>query len=99
MNIKAEIDIEFTRAMDQADELEELSGVICGIGSSKIDQALSLLAQSWRGDNAREYVNRVNMLKDRIYGCAEVLKETSELIRHTAERIYAAEMAAISIIN
>ncbi len=99
MSIKDEIDIEFGRAIAQADELEELSGRICSISSSGIDDALRLLSQSWKGENACEYAGRVRMIRDRMYGCAEVLKDTSKLIRLTAGRIYEAEMAAISIIG
>ncbi|MBR5407556.1 MAG: hypothetical protein IKX95_03510 [Lachnospiraceae bacterium] len=99
MSIKDEIDIQFNRAMQQADELEELSGVICSIGSVKINTALKLLTQSWKGENALEYTGKVNAIRDRMYGCAESLKETSDLIRVTAGRIYAAEMAAIRMIG
>ena len=99
MSIKDEIDIHFSRAIQQADELEELSGLICNIGSAKMDTALKQLAKSWKGTSAAEYAGKVNVIKNRMYGCAEILKETSDLIRHTAERIYAAEMAAIGMIG
>ena len=99
MSIKDEIDIQFGRAMQQAEELEELSGIICSIGSVKLDGALTLLTKSWKGENAGEYAHKVNAIRNRMYGCAEILKETSKLIKLTAGRIYDAEMAAIRMIS
>ena len=97
MSIKAEIDIEFKKAMEQADELEELSGLLCDIGSTGMDETLSLLSHSWKGPNADDYLQKTVRLKDRVYSSAQILKDTALLIRGTAQRIYMAEMAAISI--
>ncbi len=96
---KARIDIDFRKAIEQADELEELSGRICSLGDTGMEEALTLLTRSWKGENAADYIRKTNMLKDRMFGCAQTLNETARLIRGTAERIYAAEMAAISIIG
>ena len=97
MSIKAEIDIEFKRAIEQADELDELSGRICNIGSTKMDETLALITRSWKGQNSMDYINRAGALKDRLFESAEILKGTAGLIRNTAQLIYAAEMAAINI--
>ena len=97
MSIKAEIDIEFKRALEQADELDELSGRLCNIGSGKMDEALALLSKSFKGQNASDYIDRAGRFKERVYDSAEILKGTARMIRLTASIIYEAEMAAIGI--
>lgn len=99
MSIKAEIDIDFKRAIEQADELDELSGRICDIGSVKLDETLTLISRSWKGQNSMDYLRKAGMLKDRMYESADILKGTADLIRNTAQLIYAAEMAAISLCS
>lgn len=97
MSIKAEIDIDFKRAMEHADELDELSGRICNICRIKMDDAFSQITRSWKGQNYNDFMKKTGSLKDRVFETAEVLKCTADLIRNTAQLIYAAEMAAVSI--
>lgn len=99
MNIKAEIDIDFMHAMEQADKIDELSGLLCGVVNNQIDDAFMLIGNSWKGENARDYLKRTKGIKKRMYESAEILKNTAELIRGTAKLIYAAEMAAIQIVT
>ena len=94
---KTEIDIEFNKAIEQADELEELSCKLCNIGNIKLEGTLTLLNKSWKGKNASEYLRNTGALRDRLYESAEILKDTAEMIRKTANVIYAAEMAAVNI--
>ena len=97
MSIKTKIDIEFKRAIEQADELDELSGRLCLIGSVKMDEALALLNKSFKGQNASDYIDKAVKFKDRVYESAEILKGTASMIRMTASIIYEAEMAALGI--
>ena len=97
MNIKARIDIDFKHAMEQADELEELSGRLCDIGKVKFDDTLTLITRAWNGQNCMDYTRKAATFRDSLYESAEILKNTAVLIRNTAQFIYAAEMAAISI--
>ncbi len=97
MSIKARIDIDFKHAMEQADELEELSGRLCDIGNVKFDDTLTLITRTWNGQNCIDYTKKAGMFKDRLYESADILKNTAGLIRNTARLIYAAEMAAINI--
>ena len=76
MSIKTKIDIEFKRAIEQADELDELSGKLCAIGSVRMDEALTLLNRSYKGQNASRYMDKANRLRERVYDSAEILKGT-----------------------
>jgi uncharacterized protein YukE len=98
MNIKTEIEIEFKRAIEQADELDELSDRLCRIGSVKMDEALTILSGSYKGQNATAYIDKTRVIKDRMYDSAEILKRTASMIRTTASVIYEAEMAAVSLV-
>ncbi len=97
MSIKTKIDIEFKRAIEQADELDELSGELCSIGSVRMDEALMLLNRSYKGQNATRYMDKLNRFRERVYDSAEILKGTASMIRMTATLIYEAEMAALGI--
>ena len=97
MSIKTKIDIEFKRAIEQADELDELSGRLCAIGSVKMEEALKLLNKSYKGHNASRYMDKANRFRERVYDSAEILKSTASMIRMTASLIYEAEMAALGI--
>ena len=97
MSVKTKIDIEFKRAIEQADELDELSGKLCAIGSVKMDEALTLLSKSYKGQNASDYTDKAMRFKERVYDSAEILKKTASMIRMTASLIYEAEMAALGI--
>ena len=97
MSLKTEIDIDFKRAIEQADELEELSGRLCNIGSVKMDETLALITRSWKGPNCIDYTKKAGMFKDKMYRSADILRGTAALIRNTAQFIYEAEMAAINI--
>lgn len=97
MSIKTKIDIEFKRAIEQADELDELSGRLCAIGSIRMDEALTLLNRSYKGQNALRYMDKANRFRERVYDSAEILKGTASMIRMTATLIYEAEMAALGI--
>ena len=99
MSSKAEIDIEFKKAIDQADELDEISQALCSIGNAKMDDALTLLTRFWKGENAALYMKNSRKMKDSMYAAAEILKDTSIMIRTTAKLIYAAEMAAVLVCN
>ena len=94
---KTEIDIEFNRALEQADELEELSCKLCNISNTRLEGALTLLTKAWKGQNAAEYMRNTGVLRDRLYDSADILKDTAQMIRRTATAIYAAEMAAVNI--
>ena len=98
MSLKSEIDIEFKRAIEQADELDELSDQLCRIGSVKMDEALTILAGAYKGSNATAYIDKTKAIKDRMYDSAEILKRTAAMIRTTATVIYEAEMAAVSLV-
>ena len=99
MSIKDRIDIEFQKTMEQADELDELSGALCTMGSTGIEDALTLLNKSFKGQNANEYTQKVMRFKDRIYACAEILRGIAMMMRMTARLIYEAEMAAIGFVG
>ncbi|HCM91469.1 MAG TPA: hypothetical protein DIS78_02725 [Lachnospiraceae bacterium] len=99
MSIKTKIDIEFKRAIEQADELDELSGKLCAIGSVRMDEALTLLNRSYKGQNASRYMDKANRLRERVYDSAEILKGTASMIRMAATIIYEAEMTALGMIG
>ncbi len=96
---KEEISIQFSKAIEMADELYDLSKILTDIGSVKMEEALKLLSESWKSESASTYVRRTRYLKKRLYSSAEMLNDTSNLIRQTAKKIYDAEMTAVSVFT
>lgn len=93
---KTEIDIEFDKALALAEELYDISRRISGIGNSRMDEAITLLTNSWKNESATTYIRNSETLKKRLYKSAEAIEDLSNLIKNAAGVIYAAEVTAIT---
>lgn len=99
MVTRESIEIDFQQAMSQADKIDGIALQLSNISDNKIGGSLQQLAAGWKGDNAKAYIGKGNILKSNINTSANELAEIADAIREAARRIYAAEMAAISIVN
>lgn len=99
MNFKSkeEIEIEFTRANDQAEELEQIALELSNIAKSDVENAMVMLSGNYRGDNGRLFVAKGKTLTHEIYETADDLLKVAKSIRETADIIYRAEKMAINI--
>jgi len=96
---KREIEIDFSMAIKQAQELEDIAVELARMAREDVDETLLTLKSSFTGDNG-DYLNRktdgirVNMLD-----AADDLLKVSRNIRQTADIVYKAEKAANSIFG
>lgn len=94
---REEIEIEFTHAINQAQELENIAGKLSSIANSNVEDVFSNLENGWNGDNAKLFVKKGGGLMKDIFDTADELILVAKSIRNTADIIYKAEKAAIQI--
>lgn len=94
---KAEIEIDFSRAICQAQELEEIARQLSNIAKAHLESAMELLEASWKGENADVASKKGQILTADMYETADDLIKVAKNIRNTAEIVYKAEKAAVQI--
>ena len=99
MTRKDRIEIDFARAISQAQELEDISGELSMMAKNHVADALKMLSICWSGDNAAEFLKRGETIVPDLYETAEELVHTAKNIRYTAEIIYRAELNAINCVE
>ena len=94
---KYEIEMDFSRALDQAQELENLADSLSRIANSGVSSALLVLKNSWRGDAGGSIELAGKKTTADIYRTADDLMKVAGNIRSTANLVYKAEKAAMSL--
>lgn len=94
---KEEIEIDFARAISQAQELEEIASQLSEIAQAHVEGAILMLEASWKGENAIAFEEKGKMLTGDMYETADDLIKVAKNIRTTADIVYRAEKAAIQI--
>lgn len=95
MKSKEEIEIDFSRAITQAQELEEIAKELSQAANAHIAGALEMLALSWQGENADRYQGKGTILKRDMFETADDLIKVAKNIRKTSEIVYRAEKTAV----
>lgn len=97
MKSKSEIEMNFSRAVSQAQELETLSKELSEMATEHIKGAMRLLALSWQGENANLYFEKGEILSGEMLDTADDLIKVAKNIRSTANVVYTAEKAALQL--
>ena len=94
---KYEIEMDFTKAISQAQELERLADDLSRIANSGVGAALLALESSWRGDAAGSMNLAGKKATAEIYRTADDLIRVARNIRSTADLVYRAEKNALDL--
>lgn len=94
---KYEIEMDFTRAISQAQELENLADSLSRIANNGVGSALLVLKNSWRGDAGGSIELAGKKTTADIYRTADDLIKVARNIRSTANLVYKAEKQATSL--
>ncbi len=94
---KREIEMDFSRAMSEAQELEHLADNLSRIANSGIESALLVLKNSWRGDAGGSMELAGRRTTADIYRTADDLMRVAKSIRQTADIVYKAEIKASNL--
>ena len=94
---KQEIEIDFKRAIEQAQELEHLAEDLSRVANNEVESALLVLKNNWRGDSGGSIELAGRKTIGEIYGTADDLMQIARNIRSVAEVVYRAEKKAADI--
>ncbi|MBR3165723.1 MAG: WXG100 family type VII secretion target [Lachnospiraceae bacterium] len=97
MKTRAQINMNYREAMQQARDLDTLAGRIRSTANQKVEESMQLLSSGWKGNNATEFLRKYSELKRQILESAEELRSIADDIRTAARIIYNAEMEALRI--
>ena len=97
MKSKSEIEMDFSRAMSQAQELEELSKELSEIATEHVKGALRLLAFNWQGDSSELFLEKGDVITGEMLDTADDLIKVAKNINSTANIVYTAENAAVQL--
>ena len=93
MRGREEIEIDFLRAVNQANELNQIANELSQIAKAQIEGAFAMLASSWKGENEAQYVAKGQLLTEDILETADDLIKVADNIRVSANFVYQAEKA------
>ena len=94
---KATIMFNFRRALQQADELDEIANSLSRLAKSDFESTMQNISINWKGENARGYLAKGEKLQGNMCFSANSLHSIASDIRNVARRIYNAEMKALAI--
>ena len=97
MKSKKEIEMNFSKALSQAEELETLSKELSQMATDHIRGAIKMLMFSWQGDNSELFVEKGEILSMEMLDTADDLIKVAKSIAATANIVYNAESAAIQL--
>lgn len=97
MKSKKEIEMNFSKALSQAEELETLSKELSQMATDHIRGAIKMLMFSWQGDNSELFVEKGEILSMEMLDTADDLIKVAKNIAATANIVYNAESAAIQL--
>ena len=94
---KQEIEMDFSRAISQAQALEHLADDLSRIANSDVASSLLVLKNRWRGDAGGSMELLGKSTTDEIYRTADDLMRVARNIRSTADLVYRAEKSAVEL--
>ena len=94
---RQQIEIDFSRAMSQAQEIENIADDLSRAANRGAGPALLVLKNSWRGSTGESIELAGSGMNAEIYRTADDLLRIAKSIRSTADIVYRAEKAALSI--
>lgn len=95
MATRESIQIDFNRAVDQANQIDDVADSLGKLSDTSFAGTLQDISNNWKGDSATAYITKGNALQQKISGTSSNLHNIASTIRTAAKNIYDAELAAI----
>lgn len=89
-----DIVLNVTTAIKKAEELEKLASQLETISNTELDEILTNISSSWKGDNAVEFIKKGARLSDKIADSAKQLRKIASVIRTIAKNLQEADSQA-----
>ena len=94
---RAAIMFNFRKALQQADELDDIANSLSRMAKSEFEGTMQNISINWKGENARKYLAKGDRLQGDMYSTANSLHSIASDIRKVARKIYNAEIKALAI--
>lgn len=91
------IRMEFGKAQEQADRLDEIARDLKQTADSTLGSALSQIRSSWNSSSSSDYLKKGYKVQEQLIKRVQELKNTASAIRKIAKNTYDAEMRAYNI--
>lgn len=93
----ATITMNFRKANEKADELEELAERLTKMAQSQMGDSMQQISNHWKGESAELFIRKGISLQQQIINTAKQLKNTAATIRKIAITTRNADMNALEI--
>ena len=87
----------YNKALQQANNLLEISNDIRKIATDKLEDSIQTIDKNWDGENSKKFINKNKKLQEKMKDSADDIKQISTAIKKMAKQIYDAEMESIRI--
>lgn len=96
MVAEKKIEVDFQKAMAQAEKLETLAERMRMLATVKFEDTCEELTVNWRGANALQYLRSGQRLVGEVVSVADGVQRLASDIRKAARRLHNAELAALA---
>lgn len=96
---KEEIEIDFNRAVNQAQEIEDMAMELGSIANSNMDESMIVLRKCFAGANGNAITNIGGEIGLGLLRAADDLMSVARNIRQTSKIIYNAEIEGICLFD
>ena len=97
MKTPDEINLNYSRAVRQAEWLEGRARELENLANTDFQECLANIEANWKGENARIFIGKGNKLKGDLEKSADQLGRVAKSIRSAAKRTREADIAARNI--
>lgn len=91
------IQMEFRKAKEQADRLEQVARELTQLSCIQLDDTLSEINSAWKSDTSNAFIRKGRRMQEQLNIRANEIKRTAAAIRTIANNTYKAEMQAYQI--
>lgn len=99
MASRATIELDFIRAMQQAEKIESIASNLNSLANAKFNDTLQTLSSNWKGGSAALYLQKGEQLRENINQTAAALRGIAGEIKAEAKRLRQADLAALAMIQ
>lgn len=92
-----EIDIDYERAIEQAERLEEVARNMYDISNKKLEESLQTISNNWKGESAGKFGKKGIVLQGNIRNSSREIEDIANEIRRIAKAMKRADEAAMRI--
>ena len=90
--------LDYQQACRQVEEMKDTAECLRKL-SANLEDTMQKLSAGWKGDSAAAYLQKSELLKDDIWGTAELLGQIADAVHLTAEELRKADETAADLFG